>query len=195
MTLPRRYLFTVFEIAARLRCAPADIIEFSMMDRIRLSARIPFSEAINFCGLAHIQASEVFDLFPRDGSIARPARIRMFLPDESPDGWKVIPREEAIVLEARDILITAGEIEKFEIECELVPRNPNYRGGKSNWDWDGFYSALIMRIHNHGLPEHQKDLVDEMLGWFERRSDTGETPDPSCLRKKIAVFWRELNPG
>lgn len=31
-----------------------------------------------------------------------------------------------------------------------------------------------------------------MLSWFEKRSETGETPDISTIRKKIAAVWREL---
>jgi hypothetical protein len=31
-----------------------------------------------------------------------------------------------------------------------------------------------------------------MLGWFEGRSETGEAPDISTIRKKVAAVWREL---
>jgi hypothetical protein len=59
------------------------------------------------------------------------------------------------------------------------------------YDWDSFYAALTRRIHEHGVPETQAELVREMLTWFERRVNDA-APDESTVRRKVAVVWREM---
>jgi hypothetical protein len=72
------------------------------------------------------------------------------------------------------------------------------RGGPGvppRYDWHefyGFYGALARRIHDHGIPPTQAELVREMLDWFGRR-DGGEAPDESTVRRKIVAIWRELS--
>lgn len=67
-------------------------------------------------------------------------------------------------------------------------------GAQSRYDWDGFYCEIICRVHNNGLPEKQKDLIDEMFNWFLGKSVNGDAPDESTIRKKIRGFWGKLRP-
>lgn len=196
MALPRRLTYSIFEAAARWFCSNGDIIDWSLSGQIEICAVIPLasSNGRDISGLMIIPAEEVAQLFRRDGFGQREARVRRCRPKGGNCGWdRITDPADGITVTAFDIIITTDEIERFEKEFDLAPKATNYRGGSARWDWDEFYTALIRRIHVGGLPERQSDLVEEMTGWFERRSDTGETPDPSTIRKKIAAVWREIN--
>jgi hypothetical protein len=60
------------------------------------------------------------------------------------------------------------------------------------YEWDAFYAAIARRVHEHGIPKTQAELIREMLDWFEQRGNE-QAPDESTVRRKIAVVWRELN--
>jgi hypothetical protein len=106
-------------------------------------------------------------------------------------------------LDVADILITRAEVEKFEQQYGLfgssdslhtdqrLERKPG-PGVPPRYDWDGFYAAIARRVHEHGIPATQAELIREMLDWFERRHNE-RAPDESTVRRKLAVVWRELN--
>jgi hypothetical protein len=60
------------------------------------------------------------------------------------------------------------------------------------YDWDAFYGALARRIHEHGVPATQAELVRDMLSWFEEQ-DIDHAPDESTIKRKLTVVWRELH--
>ena len=53
--------------------------------------------------------------------------------------------------------------------------------------------ALIVRIHDDGLPLTQADLVAEMQHWFADRSDGTKMPDSRSIRRRITPIWRALH--
>lgn len=107
--------------------------------------------------------------------------------------WHRILEPDGLVLEAADLVLTSDAVDRFEEAHDLGRQRPrNHQGAAPKWDWEGFYPALILRVHAHGLLDQQKDLVNEMLDWFEQRSEIGEAPDVSTIRKKVAAVWREL---
>ena len=200
MALPRRFSWTLTETAARWGCMPADIIDWSLTGQLAICTAIPTvtTSQGDISGLVIVPPEDFVRMFRRDGSGPRSATVRRIRPALAAAGardteWmRITEPVEGLTLEAADLIITQDEMDRFEETHELTPRPKNYPGGSARWDWEGFYTALIRRIHEHGLPEQQKDLVNEMLGWFERRSDSGEAPDISTIRKKIAGIWREL---
>jgi hypothetical protein len=64
-------------------------------------------------------------------------------------------------------------------------------GAPARYEWDAFYAAIARRVHEHGIPETQAELIREMLDWFEQRGNE-QAPDESTVRRKVAVVWREL---
>lgn len=195
MALPRRLTFSILEAAARWACTPADIIEWSISGHIEITSVIPLAtaNAHEISGLMAIPAEEVMHIFRRDGCGYRTAQIRRVRTRSFEGQWlRITEPADGIAIGPFDVMITSDEIDRFERDNNLLPKSSGHKGGAAAWDWDGFYSALILRIHNHGIPERQSELVDEMTGWFERRSDTGKTPDPSTIRKKIAAVWRDI---
>lgn len=203
MALPRRFSWTISEAAARWGCMPADIIDWSLIGHVEIVTAIPtvITDHGEVAGLVVVPPEDLVRMFRRDGSGPRQATVRRIRRADprredhtgrDQEWMRITEPGGGVTLEPADLIITHDEMDRFEEAHELAPRQKNYQGGATKWDWEGFYTALIRRIHEHGLPEQQKDLVNEMLGWFERRSDTGEAPDISTIRKKIAGIWREL---
>lgn len=195
MAAPRRLTFSVLETAARWSCAPADILDWAIMGLVELCCIVPFAMTTGgeVSGLVAIPAEEVMHMFRRDGLGAREAIVRRMRFRNTSGPWYRLQDEQCgIRVGMFDIMIAAEAIDAFEAEHDVGPRPRHFAGGAPKWDWDGFYSALIARIYRQGLPEQQKDLVEEMLGWFERRSEDGEAPDISTIRKRVSVIWRDL---
>lgn len=196
MALPRRFSWHIAEASARWGCYPADIIDWSLRGDLEICT------AVQTVGTTHgdqngimvVPPEDFVRMFRRDGTgpkLSTVRRIRQPGPDHH---WmRITEPATGVHLEAGDLFITQDELDRFEEAHELVPKPRNVASGPATkWDWDGFYTALIRRIHEHGMPDQQKDLVEEMTGWFERRSPTGDAPDPSTIRKKVAGVWREL---
>lgn len=195
MALPRRFLWTITETAARWGCLPADIIDWCLLEQLEIATAIPLvlTDAGELAGLMVVPAECLARMFRRDGSGPRSSMIRRVRRRGQGQDWiRILDPAEGLTVEAADLVLTSDAVDRFEEEHDLAQRPRNYQGGAPKWDWEGFYTALILRVHEHGLPEQQKELVNEMLGWFERRSETGDAPDISTIRKKISAVWREL---
>lgn len=196
MALPRRFSWTITEAAARWGCMPADIIDWALLGHLRVAAAFHTitTDRGDAAGILVVPPEDLVRMFRRDGSGPRTTTVRRVArPGRDQEWMRITEPNEGVQLEAPDLIVTHEEMDQFEETHELTPKPRHYPpGATARWDWEGFYTALIRRIHDHGLPDQQKDLVNEMQEWFERRSETGEAPDISTIRKKIAAVWREL---
>ncbi|WP_411957160.1 hypothetical protein [Paracoccus homiensis] len=52
--------------------------------------------------------------------------------------------------------------------------------------------ALILRIHDDGLPATQAELISEMQDWFADRSNGDRIPDGRTIRRRITPVWKAL---
>ena len=131
-------------------------------------------------------------MFRRCGSGPQSSLVRRFrLPEES--DWKLVTDPvDGVTVDLADLVILKSELRRFEVEYDLFRTQHGGQGPERRYDWDGFFTALIKRVHFHGLPEKQADLVEDMADWFARRSETGDGPDVSTIRKRIAPVWRAL---
>lgn len=192
---PRRLTYSILETAARWSCSSADIMDWSISGLLELSSVIPaaLTDGGEVHGLMAIRAEEVAPMYRRDGFGPKEVILTRLRPRGDKGQWlKILDPRDGIPVGPFDVVISADALESFEQEYELGPKPKNYQGGAAKWDWEGFYTALTSRVFKHGLPEQQKDLVEEMQSWFERRSETGDAPDISTIRKKVAAVWREL---
>lgn len=194
MPLPPRYLWSLAEAAARWACMPADILGWAIAGHLELTAAIRTVSAggQEVSGMVAVPPEDLAQMFRRDGSGPASATIRRVREAEKGGGWlRITDPAGGIELHAQDVMITARELERFE-EVNSLTRRVAPGGSASKYDWDGFYTALIRRIHNDGLPDTQRELVAEMQGWFDRRSKDGEGPDESTIRRKISALWKDL---
>ena len=195
MAFVARSYYSVLETSFRWECSQIEIVELAMAERIDLviaTADVQFEDGTE-ATQAVIQGGAVRPLFRAYGVAEEHILIRRVRPANC--GWKRITAPaEWIRVMAPDILITTGEVERFENENGLVRRLVTGAGAPYRYDWDAFYVEIIRRQHHEGLPEKQKDLVDAMLDWFLNSSPNGEVPDESTIRKKIRGFWPLVRP-
>lgn len=195
MPLPPRFAWTINEAAARWGCMPADIVGWAIAGRLQLTCAIRTVTASGqeVAGIVGIPPEDLVTMFRRDGTGPKSAVVRRVRRGNKDSEWmRITEPPTGIEIEAADVMITAADLEEFEEAHSLVTKRVAPGGSTSKWDWDGFYTALIRRIHHDGLPDTQRELVSEMQGWFERRSANGEAPDESTIRRKISALWNEL---
>ncbi len=57
---------------------------------------------------------------------------------------------------------------------------------------DTFAGAIARRVHDHGRPVSQGELVRDMMDWFVGREDF-PPPDERTVRRKTSAIWNELS--
>jgi hypothetical protein len=195
MAFVARNFYSVLETSFRWECSQTEIVELAMAEKIDLIIALPnvrFDDGSE-ARMGVIEGGAVRPLFRGYGLLEEHVFIRQARPANC--GWKRIEEpKEGIRVMAPDVLIKAAEVERFEDENNLVRRVVSGPGAQSRYDWDGFYCEIICRVHNKGLPEKQKDLIDEMFNWFLSKSVNADAPDESTIRKKIRGFWGKLRP-
>jgi hypothetical protein len=196
MAFPPQYFFTLMEAAGRLGCTASQIVDWAITDEIDLVATIApvliGEEEIG--GLMSVAGSEIRPLFRPVVMPAKKVCVRQVRPQNCTE-WKLITAPaKGVKLTAGDIMITASEIDRFEVAHGISRRAHVGPGAPSRYDWDGFYIALVKRLFTQGLPPRQKDLIDEMQEWFIQTSDNGDAPDESTIRRRIRAVWQELHP-
>jgi hypothetical protein len=194
MPLPKRAFVSLAEAAGRWGCQPADIAEWASLGNVEIVTGITpvrcGSETVG--GFVVLAAAEILPMFRRCGSGPQSSLIRRFrLPEENV--WKLVTDPvEGVTVALADLVILKSEMRRFESEHDIFRTQHAGQGPERRYDWDGFFTALIKRVHFQGLPEKQADLVEEMADWFARRSETGDVPDISTIRKRITPVWRVL---
>lgn len=71
-------------------------------------------------------------------------------------------------------------------------KRPAGPGAPPKHDWDAFAGAIARRVHDHGMPASQGELVRDMMEWFVGREDF-PPPDERTVRRKVSAIWRELS--
>ncbi|MCA3446544.1 MAG: hypothetical protein INF93_07485 [Rhodobacter sp.] len=194
MPLPKRAFVSLAEAAGRWGCQPADIAEWASLGNVEIVTGIApvrcGSETIG--GFVVLSAADILPMFRRCGKGPSKSRVRRFrVPDDSE--WKFVTEpSEGVIVALADLVILKSEVRRFEAEYELFRAPHGGKGPERKYDWDAFYVELIKRVHFQGVPEKQAELVEEMTEWFGRRSDTGDGPDSSTVRKRVAPVWRML---
>ena len=70
-------------------------------------------------------------------------------------------------------------------------KRPAGPGAPPKHDWDAFAGAIVRRVHDHGMPVSQGELVRDMMDWFAGREDF-PPPDERTVRRKVSAIWKEL---
>ena len=194
MAFPTQYLFTVLEVSVRWGCTQAQIIDWAIAGELDLLygfSPVRFGET-SIGGLMSIDGNEVRALFRQHFEPAKKAYLTQARPNAA-TAWQTITQpKHGLRVTASDIVVSADEIERFEATHEIVRRAHSGPGTPSKYDWDGFYVALIRRVHLDGIPERQKELIAEMQEWFISNSTDGEAPDESTIRRRIQAVWKGL---
>lgn len=194
MALPPRVYFTLHETAARWGCAIADLAHWADLGKFRIVTGIPPVRCGDeiVAGKVVLAPMDLLPMFRRCGTGPAEGNVRRIQQLVRAD-WQLITEPIAgVAVSVADMMILASEVHDFEEENDMVRRSGGGSGQASPYDWDGMNIALIQRIHDHGLPPTQTELIAEMQDWFADRSGGAKMPDSRSIRRRITPIWRAL---
>jgi hypothetical protein len=116
--------------------------------------------------------------------------------------------DEPLHVEAQSLVVRRDELERFEqaqaaaaslpavgaSETSTSQERSKQRGAPSRYDVDAFWREVCRTVHVDGPPLRQGDLVLRLQQWFDRKLGSGNGPDESWIRKKIAPLWPDIAP-
>jgi len=194
MSLPPIAFFSIYEIAMRWNCHPADVAGWATTGHLQVLAGIPpvtcGDELI--AGLVEVPFAELMPMFRRFGPSEESCRLRRVLIPGSNTWLKVTDPAEGILIKSSDLLLAAASIQRWEEERDLLRRPASNVGSTPRYDWDAMYAWLTWFIYEKGVPDTQTELVTLVQDWFVQNSRSGDVPDESTIRKRLTVLWRKL---
>lgn len=195
MKLPPREYYTVHEAAARWGCTIADIAGWSTRGRFEIITGIPPTTCSDrtVAGEVVVAAFDMLPMFRRSGEGPMTALVRRVRPVDHTDWLHVTDPLAGVEVWLTDLMITGAQVLQFEEDHDLVRRIAGGAGSISPYDWEGMMNALIVRIHEHGLPATQAELIRDLQDWFADQSDGEEIPDERSIRRRINTVWRTLD--
>jgi hypothetical protein len=210
MSLPPRAFHPLQEVAIRWSVKPIDIVGWAIDGRIALSAALPLVETKQnrpVEGLVEICGQDVFDLFGAEANRKACVRIQRFRRRSGGRWERIITPADGVLLKPSGVVITRGEIERFEREYlpsgYRLEASEEHRpailgepirvgraGAPPRYDWDAFTGAVARRVHDEGIPASQGELIRDMLDWFA--TTFGVVPDESTVRRRVQGLWPVL---
>lgn len=194
MALPPRAFFTLHETASRWGCTIADIAGWAAVGKLDIVTGIPLAicgtEKVS--GKVFVSPMDMLPLFRRSGTGPTSIKLLRVKPDPGADWIYVTEPADGVEVSIADLLISGQDVLRFEDEYDLLRRIGGGTGALSPYDWEGMYVAMIKRIHEHGLPATQAELIGELQEWFGNVAESGDVPDESTIRRRLRPFWRAL---
>lgn len=194
MSLPPRAFFSVNEISARWGCSLADVAGWSIVGYLSMVIGIAsvICGKLPLAGIMVVSATDMMQMFRRHGPSEEECRVFRIRPQGSADWQYITEPADGVQVKLTDLMLLAEEVQKFEDERDLLRRPSVSAGAAPRYDWEGMNIMLFRRINDQGVPATQAELITEVQDWFAQNSPTGEIPEESTTRKKIAPIWRAL---
>jgi hypothetical protein len=194
MPLPPIAFHSIYEIAVRWGCPPADVAGWAAAGHLQVLAGVPpvkCGEDV-VAGLVEVPIAELMCMFRRFGPSDEQARLRRVIKPGSSSWVQVTEPAEGLPIRSSDLLVASSSLQQFEEERDLLRRPASTIGASPRYDWDAMYVWLFWFTYEKGLPETQTALVALVQDWFVQNSKSGEVPDESTIRKRLSSLWRRL---
>lgn len=194
MALPPRVFFSLYEVSLRWDCSVADIAGWASDGKLQIMTGIGLVRCgdVTVAGTVTLSPMDLLPLFRRSSPCPTEGVMQRILPPDAAD-WLIITDPAAgVPVSVADMLIRADEVFAFEEEHDLTRRASRATNGGQPYDWTGMNIALIRRIHDHGLPSTQAELIAEMQDWFADQTGGARIPDSRSIRRRITPIWHEL---
>lgn len=194
MALPPRVYFTLYEAAARWDCTLADIAGWASVGRFDIVTAIaPVTSGSQIvAGYVVVSVTDILQMFRRCGTGPTKSFLRRVRLKGQEDWIMIADPAERIEVTLADLLIMADNVRRFEADFDLLRRPTSHIGSTARYDWDGMYIALMVRIHDQGLPATQAEWLGEVQDWFVANSEDGEVPDERTIRRRLTPIWKSL---
>lgn len=196
MALPKRVWFTLHETAARWGCNIADIAGWADAGHFCIITGVtPIrSGAEIVAGKVALAPMDILPLFRRCGtgpSEGRIRRVQLYGREE----WLIITEPEGgIMVAIVDMMISTGEVQRFEDVNNLFGRVAEGAGlgDDGDYDWPGMSVEITRRVFEEGLPKSQAEWIRELQDWFAAQSETGEFPDERSIRRRLSPILKAV---
>lgn len=191
--LPRVF-FTLTEVAARWGYAPADVAGWAHEGKLEIVTGIAPVEcgAEHVAGLVAVSVADILPMFRRSGNGPREMPVRRIRAQGAQE-WKLITNPASgVMVSMDDLMITAAEVMRFEAEYEIFGKPHGGKGPELKFDWDEFWRAVAIHVHEHGVPPTLKEFTELMSNWFLDQSDGKSCPSDSVIRKRLSPLWNRL---
>lgn len=194
MPLPPVAFYSIYEIAVRWGCPPADVAGWAAEGHLKVVAGIPpvrcGEDVVG--GLVEVPIAELMCMFRRFGPSDDIGRLRRVLKPGSATWAQVTEPSDGLPIRSSDLLVASGSLLQFEEERDLLRRPASTIGASPRYDWDAMYAWLTVFLFEKGVPDTQTALVALVQDWFVQNSKSGEVPDESTIRKRLTSLWRKL---
>jgi hypothetical protein len=189
MALPKRVWFTLHEVAARWGCNIADIAGWADAGHFCIITGVtPIrSGAEIVAGKVALAPMDILPLFRRCGtgpSEGRIRRVQLYGREE----WLIITEPEGgIMVAIVDMMISTGEVQRFEDAYNVFDRGSDGAGlsEEGDYDWAAMNIEITRRVFEEGLPASQNEMIRELQDWFAARSEDGTFPDERSIRRRL----------
>lgn len=194
MALPPRVFFTLFEVSIRWDCSISDVAGWASDGKLRIMTGIGLVRCgdIAVAGTVTLSPMDLLPLFRRGSPSPTEGIIQRILPPDAEDWLIITDPPSGVPVTLADMLIRSDEVFAFEDAHDLGRRSGGGGNNEPPYDWVGMNIALIKRIHNHGLPTTQAELVAEMQDWFAGQTGGLKIPDSRSIRRRVTPIWHEL---
>ncbi|UWQ90426.1 hypothetical protein K3727_16865 [Rhodobacteraceae bacterium M382] len=194
MGLPPKAYYSIHEAAGRWDCSLSDIAGWASVGRFDIVTGI--SPAVcgsrTIAGFVAVSVSDILPLFSCTNAGLNSRRLKRIRVLGEQDWQTVTKPAKGISITLGDLMILAEEARRFEEDCDLLRRPAEHIGSTPNYDWDGMYLTLVLRVHEQGVPPTQAEWVGEVQEWFVKTSQTGKVPDERTIRRRITPIWKAL---
>lgn len=194
MSLPPRAFYCLTETAVRWGCSVADVAAWAATGHLKLVTSIAsvICGRLPVAGIVVVNAADMLHMFRRHGPSEEECRVFRIRVPASAEWQHITDPAEGVLVRPSDLLLVAEDVHRFEEDRDLLRRSTAPVGAVPRYDWEGAMIMLFQRINERGLPATQGELIAEVQDWFVQNSPTGEIPEESTTRKKIAPIWRAL---
>lgn len=194
MALPPKAYYSIHEVAGRWDCSLSDIAGWASVGRFDIVVGISLTQCRDreLAGFVAVSVPDILPLFANGEAAPKTRRLKRIRSLNEPDWQTVTKPAKGISVSLSDLMILAKEARQFEEECDLLRRPAEHIGSTPNYDWDGMYLTLVLRVHEQGVPPTQAEWVGEVQEWFVRTSQTGKVPDERTIRRRITPIWKAL---
>jgi hypothetical protein len=194
MPLPPIAFYSIYEVAARMGCHPADVAGWAATGQLTAMIGIEpvqCGETLHG-GLVEVSMADLMPLFRRFGPSDETCRLKRILPEGGRDWVRVTAPAKGIPVRATDLMFPADAVRSLEEERNHVQRPSHGIGAGPRYDWEAMTVWLFKRLNERGFPASQAALIAEVQDWFVAHSTTVDVPEDSTIRKRIAPIWRAV---
>jgi len=110
-----------------------------------------------------------------------------------------------LTIQRESLVVRHAEMERFAaaqgttpaasaLAAAVIEEERRGRGAPPRYDWEAFWSELLVLINDEGVPATQAELVRRMQDWFATMVGPENIPCESSIKRRISRIWPRVKP-